>query len=86
MRRPFLNGLFRPAPFDDCDDPHRAPSAYRGPDMARAWTWRRARQNLIWVYFFGLVFLLLSNRLKNINIRFNLIIIKFRFSRSNMEW
>jgi two-component system, NarL family, sensor histidine kinase DesK len=60
MRRPFLNGLFRPAPFDDCDDPHRAPSAYRGPDMAPAWTWRRARQNLVWVYFFGLVFLLLS--------------------------
>ena len=60
MRRPFLNGLFRPAPFDDCDDPHRAPSAYRGPNTAPAWTWRRARQNLIWVYVLGLVFLLLS--------------------------
>src|SRR6478609_6918375 len=59
-RRPFLNGLFRPAPFDDCDDPHGAPSGYRGPAAAPPWTWQRARQNLIWVYVFGLVFLGLS--------------------------
>lgn len=60
MRRPFLNGLFRPAPFDDCDDPGGAPSAYRGPQAARPLTWRRAQQNLFWVYVIGLVFLLLS--------------------------
>lgn len=59
-RRPFLNGLFRPAPFDDCDDPHRAPSSNRGAGAAPAWTWARARQNLVWVYVFGLVFLALS--------------------------
>ncbi|GAA3618919.1 sensor histidine kinase [Microlunatus ginsengisoli] len=59
-RRPFLNGLFRPAPFEECDDPHAAPSAYRGPAAAPPWTWRRAKQNLVWVYFFGLIFLALS--------------------------
>lgn len=58
--RPFRDGLFRRARAEACDDPDLAPSAYRGPNAARPWTWRRARQNLLWAYAFGLLFLLLA--------------------------
>ena len=27
-----LERWFRPAPFDDCEDPNAAPGAYKGPD------------------------------------------------------
>lgn len=51
------SGFFRLAPFTDGEDRDAAPAAFKGPGGARPWTWRRARQNLIWVYAFGLVFL-----------------------------
>ncbi|MET1004046.1 MAG: sensor histidine kinase, partial [Propionibacteriaceae bacterium] len=34
--------------------------AYRGDDSAPPWTWRRARQNMVWIYAVGLIFLLFS--------------------------
>ncbi len=50
----------RTEPFLEGEDPRAAPSAYCGPDSAPPWTPRRALQNLIWVYGFGLLFLAFS--------------------------
>jgi two-component system, NarL family, sensor histidine kinase DesK len=60
MKRPFLMGLFRPAPFDESEDANAAPGAYHGAGEVEPWTWARAKQNRIWIYLFGLVFLLLN--------------------------
>jgi two-component system sensor histidine kinase DesK len=60
MARPLLSGFFRPAPFDAGEDPDAAPSAYCGPDAVRPWTLRRGPQNLLWVYVFGILFLVLA--------------------------
>ena len=50
--------FFHPAPFDKYEDPQAAPGAYKGPSMADPWTLRRGRQNLLWAYLCGLVFLI----------------------------
>jgi two-component system, NarL family, sensor histidine kinase DesK len=50
--------FFHPAPFDTYEDPRAAPGAYKGPSMADPWTLRRGRQNLLWAYLCGLVFLI----------------------------
>lgn len=58
-RRPFWT-LFRPGYAGDCDDPQAAPARHRGPDQAPPFTLRRAAQNMVWIYAFGLVFLLFA--------------------------
>ena len=50
--------LFHAAPFDAYEDPRAAPGAYKGPSAADPWTLRRGRQNLLWAYLCGLVFLI----------------------------
>ncbi|HZA74142.1 MAG TPA: sensor histidine kinase [Propionibacteriaceae bacterium] len=50
--------FFHPAPFDAYEDPRAAPGAYKGPSAADPWTLRRGRQNLLWAYLCGLVFLI----------------------------
>ena len=51
-------GLFRPDYVADCDDPYAAPARHHGPDAAPPFTWRRALQNMVWIYAFGLIFLI----------------------------
>lgn len=58
-RRPFWS-LFGPGYAGDCDDPQAAPARHRGPDPAPPFTLRRAAQNMVWIYGFGLVFLLFA--------------------------
>ena len=52
--------LLRLAPFGDDEDPSAAPGANKGPCPARPWSLRRAAQNLVWIYAFGLVFLVFA--------------------------
>lgn len=54
----FASRWLRLAPFDPSEDADAAPGAMKGPCAARPWTFRRAWQNLAWVYAFGLVFLI----------------------------
>ncbi|HEY5821138.1 MAG TPA: sensor histidine kinase [Propionibacteriaceae bacterium] len=56
MAKP-VSRLFHPAPFGEGEDPDAAPGASKGPCVAPPWTWRRGRQNLLWVYLGGLIFL-----------------------------
>ena len=37
-----------------------APARHHGPDAAPPFTLRRAAQNMVWIYAFGLVFLLFA--------------------------
>ncbi len=60
MARPQVARFFRLAPFGEGEDPYAAPGAFKGPCGAPPWTFRRARQNLIWIYGFGLVFLIFA--------------------------
>jgi two-component system sensor histidine kinase DesK len=53
-------GVLRLEPFDAGEDPRAAPGAYRGEDAAPPWTLRRARQNMVWIYLAGLVFLVFA--------------------------
>ncbi len=48
------------ASFDECEDPYAAPGAAKGPAAQPPWTVRRGRQNLLWIYVSGLVFLVFS--------------------------
>ena len=57
MAKPALSGVFRLQPFDASEDPDVAPGAYTGPDAVPPWTLARARQNMLWIYVLGLVFL-----------------------------
>ena len=52
--------LFRRDYTGGCEDPDAAPTRHDGPDAARPFTWRRAQQNMVWIYAFGLVFLVFS--------------------------
>ena len=54
--------LFARSPtYDSCEDASAAPGAYRGPrPLARRYSFARARQNMFWVYAFGLVFLVFA--------------------------
>ena len=52
--------IFRPGYDGACDDPTAAPARYHGPDEAAPFTFRRAAQNRVWIYAFGLVFLLFA--------------------------
>lgn len=49
--------LFRRDYPGGCEESDVAPTRHRGSDAARPFTWRRALQNMLWVYAFGLVFL-----------------------------
>ena len=57
MAKLALSGAFRLQPFDASEDPDVAPGAFSGPDPAPPWTLARARQNMLWIYLLGLVFL-----------------------------
>ena len=57
MAKLALSGAFRLQPFDASEDPDVAPGAYTGPDAVPPWTLARARQNMLWIYVLGLVFL-----------------------------
>lgn len=52
--------LFRTAPFDSMDDADLAPGTLDGADAAPPFTWRRARQNLVWIYIAGLIFMVFA--------------------------
>ena len=52
--------MFRPGYAGGCDDPTAAPARHYGPDAAPPFTFRRAVQNKVWIYGFGLVFLLFA--------------------------
>ena len=52
--------IFRPGYEGSCDDPAMAPARHYGPDAAAPFTVRRAVQNKVWIYGFGLVFLLFA--------------------------
>ncbi len=52
--------IFRPGYEGACDDPTTAPARHYGPDAAAPFTLRRAAQNKVWIYAFGLVFLLFA--------------------------
>ncbi len=52
--------IFRPEYEGACDDPTTAPARHYGPDAAAPFTLRRAAQNKVWIYAFGLVFLLFA--------------------------
>ncbi len=55
-----LRSMFRPGYAGGCDDPQAAPARHRGPDAAPRFTLRRAAQNMVWIYAFGLLFLLFA--------------------------
>jgi two-component system, NarL family, sensor histidine kinase DesK len=52
--------MFASRAIDACEDPYAAPGAYKGDDAARPWTFRRAVQNMFWIYASGLVFLIFA--------------------------
>jgi two-component system sensor histidine kinase DesK len=52
--------MFRPGYDGGCDDLTASPARHRGPDPAPPFTVRRAVQNMVWIYAFGLVFLLFA--------------------------
>ena len=52
--------IFRPGYEGACDDPTTAPARHYGPDAAAPFTLRRRSQNKVWIYAFGLVFLLFA--------------------------
>jgi two-component system sensor histidine kinase DesK len=52
--------MFSPGYAGGCDDPNAAPARHHGPDPAPPFTLRRAAQNMVWIYAFGLVFLLFA--------------------------
>lgn len=58
MARPTVPRFLRLTPFGEGEDPDAAPGAFKGPCAARPWSLRRARQNLVGIYLFGLVFLI----------------------------
>ncbi len=61
MPRSQLPRHLRSAGYDACEDPHAAPGAHRGPKpVARRYSFARARQNMFWVYAFGLIFLIFA--------------------------
>ncbi|MFT4166515.1 MAG: sensor histidine kinase [Microlunatus sp.] len=55
-----IRALFQPGYGTDRDDPAAAPARHRGPDPAPPFTWRRAVQNMVWVYAFGLIFIVFA--------------------------
>ena len=55
-----IRALFRRSYGIDCDDPSAAPARHRGSDPAPPFTWRRAVQNMVWVYAFGLIFMVFA--------------------------
>lgn len=59
-RGSLIRALFQRGYGTDCDDPMAAPARHRGPDPAPPFTWRRAVQNMIWVYAFGLIFMIFA--------------------------
>lgn len=48
------------APFGEGEDPDAAPGSFKGPCPARPWSLGRAKQNFIWIYAFGLIFLVFA--------------------------
>jgi two-component system sensor histidine kinase DesK len=60
MARLSTTPLFSSAPFAADEDPAAAPAASRNACGARPWTLRRGVQNLVYVYAFGLVFLIFA--------------------------
>ena len=59
-RGSLIRALFQRGYGTDCDDPAAAPARHRGPDPAPPFTWRRAVQNMVWVYAFGLIFIVFA--------------------------
>jgi two-component system sensor histidine kinase DesK len=57
--QPWL-AMFRPDYVSACENPTDAPARHRGPDAARRFTARRAMQNMVWVYAFGLIFMVFA--------------------------
>lgn len=57
--RPWL-AMFRADYVSACDDSGSAPARHHGADAAPRFTLRRAAQNMVWVYAFGLVFLVFA--------------------------
>lgn len=57
--RPWL-AMFRVDYVSACDDAGGAPARHRGADAAPRFTLRRAVQNMVWVYAFGLIFLVFA--------------------------
>ncbi|HEU5484779.1 MAG TPA: sensor histidine kinase [Microlunatus sp.] len=52
--------MFRPGYVSACENSTYAPARHRGPDAARRFTIRRAVQNMVWVYAFGLIFMIFA--------------------------
>ena len=57
--RPWL-AMFRVDYVSACEDADGAPARHHGPDAAPRFTLRRAVQNMVWVYAFGLIFLIFA--------------------------
>lgn len=55
-----ISRLLHSAPFDPLDDPDAAPGTLQSADSAAPFTWRRARQNMVWIYIGGLIFLIFA--------------------------
>lgn len=60
MARPNYPGVFRLEPFEPWEDIDAAPGAYQGDGAAPPFTRQRARQNTMWIYAVGLIFLVFS--------------------------
>jgi two-component system sensor histidine kinase DesK len=60
MTRIWLPRLAPLTSLGSCDDPNAAPGAFKGDHPAEPWTLRRGSQNMVWIYAFGLAFLLLA--------------------------
>jgi two-component system sensor histidine kinase DesK len=57
--RPWL-AMFRPGYVSACDGSAGAPARHHGAQSAPRFTLRRAAQNMVWVYAFGLIFLIFA--------------------------
>lgn len=57
--RPWLT-MFRPGYVSACDSSVGAPGRHYGAEAAPRFTARRAAQNMVWVYAFGLIFLVFA--------------------------
>jgi two-component system, NarL family, sensor histidine kinase DesK len=55
-----IRSIFRTRSDVGCDDAAAAPARHHGSDAAASFTLRRAVQNKVWIYAFGLVFLLFA--------------------------
>jgi two-component system sensor histidine kinase DesK len=52
--------MLKPDYTSACEDPAAAPARHHGPDPAPPFSLRRAAQNMVWVYAFGLIFLIFA--------------------------